>query len=1096
MDQFIHGHYRPSLVVLSFLVAVIAAYTALKLARRVQSTQNSVPWLWLGVGAIAMGSGIWSMHFIAMLALQLPIAVSYDVGRTFLSLSYAIGASGVAFWLMGFYPANWLTLGLGSLVMGSSIASMHYTGMAAIVMPGELRYDPKLVTFSVGVAVIASCGALWLTHHQQAPRSRWLTNLGSALAMGVAISGMHYTGMAATQFVVTGNITASDHSLNIFLGLAVGLTTLLLLGLTLFSSVVDERLSAYLVREQALRESERRFRMLIQEMRVGVLLLNGEAQILVANTVASEFLYNPETSSLPLIFGDRLCLISEAGLPLKSDDLPVQRAIATRQSVRDFIVGIVSPGATASSPSICRWLLINAEPQLAGGEVERVVCTLSDITLRRQVEDSLREQAEREQAATQTLQRMRETLDLNTIFETTTTELRQAVRCDRVVIYSFNPDWSGQIIAEAVAEGWTPILDHLEQPTSSVIDDETCWYRSRLNPRLGSVAHSLIEDSYLQTNSEGLFCHQAYRCVPDVQAQGFEPCYQAMLDQLQARAYLITPIHHSKQLWGLLCLYDNTAPRQWSEADIKVVSDISAHLGVAIQQAELFARLRQQTRALQIAKEAADAANKAKGDFLAHMSHELRTPLNAILGFSQLLSLESALAPQHREYIGIINNSGEHLLDLINDVLEMTKIEAGKLTLNPNVFDLRDFFSAIEKTFQVKAHAKGLKLKFHIPETAPNYIEADEGKLRQIIFNLVTNAIKFTDQGHVGLTAAIAAVTDAQQANMRQLRIQVEDTGVGISPAEQQDLFQAFSQTTSGRQSLTGSGLGLAISRRYAQLMGGDITVESQVNQGSIFVLSVPVIVAPALRPTATQMKAIPRFAAPKPSVLRRILVAEDDSDSRTVLCKLLENAGFAVATAEDGQETIRLWETWRPDLIWMDMKMPNLDGYAAIRRIRSTPAGRQTKILALTASAFEEERQAILDLGCDDFIRKPFHWPVILQKIYDHLEIPVDIPKTISKVPPAKADVVVDPPPSPASTNYHLSHKLSQLPESLLKAIQKAAILGDDRQIEKLLQEISSEHEQLALSLQALALEFQFDQILELVNTALHSVSRDGAEM
>lgn len=1092
MDQFIHGHYRPSLVILSFLVAVIAAYTALKLARRVQSTQGSVPWLWLGVGAIAMGSGIWSMHFIAMLALQLPIAVSYDVGRTFLSLSYAIGASGVAFWLMGFYSVSWLTLGLGSLVLGSSIASMHYTGMAAIVMPGELRYDPKLVAFSVGVAVSASYGALWLTHHQQATHPRWLTHLGSALAMGIAISGMHYTGMAATQFVMTGESISSNDSLNILLGLTVGLITLLLLGLTLFSLVIDDRLSAYSVREQALQESARRFRMLIQEMRVGVLLLNAEAQVLVANTVASEFLQNPETSSSPLIFGDRLCLVSEVGLPLQPEDLPVQQAIATRQPVRDFIVGIVPGGATASPPPVCRWLLINAEPQLAEDQVERVVCTLSDITLRRQVEDSLREQAEREQAATRTLQRMRETLDLTTIFETTTTELRQAVHCDRVVIYSFNPDWSGQIIAESVAEGWTPILDTLKQPTPSFISHDSCWYRPPINPRLGAVAHSLTEDSYLQANSEALFCHQTYRCVPDIQTQGFEPCYQAVLDQLQARAYLIMPIYHSNQLWGLLCLYSNTAPRQWSEADIKVVNDISSHLGVAIQQAELFARLRQQTRALQLAKEAADAANKAKSDFLAHMSHELRTPLNAILGFSQLLSLEPALAPQHREYISIINNSGEHLLDLINDVLEMTKIEAGELTLSSNVFALKDFFSTIEKTFQFKAYAKGLQFQFHISATAPNYIEADEGKLRQIIYNLVANAIKFTDQGHVGLTAAIAAIADPQHPNERQLQIQVTDTGSGISPAEQENLFQAFSQTASGRQSLTGSGLGLAISRRYARLMGGEITVQSQANQGSTFALSVPVTVAHALRSPAKKINVIPQFSPFQHDAPCRILVAEDDPDSRTVLCKLLENAGFAVASAQDGQEAIRLWESWRPDLIWMDMKMPNVDGYTAVRHIRSTPAGRQTKILALTASAFEEERQAILALGCDDFIRKPFQWPVVLQKIYDHL----DLPKTNTKVSSARADVAIDRPPPPAGLDHHLSQELSQLPESLLRAVRKAAILGDDRQIGDLLQRLGSEYDQLSLNLKALALDFQFDQILVLVNTALQSVSHDGSEM
>src|SRR5688572_24561125 len=376
-------------------------------------------------------------------------------------------------------------------------------------------------------------------------------------------------------------------------------------------------------------------------------------------------------------------------------------------------------------------------------------------------------------------------------------------------------------------------------------------------------------------------------------------------------------------------------------------------------------------------------ANRAKSVFLANMSHEIRTPMNAILGFSQLMLRDHDLTPRQCQYLGTINRSGEHLLALINDILEMSKIEAGRTTLNPSTFDLRALLKDLEMMFRVRTDEKRLSLSVELIGDVPQYIVTDINKLRQVFINVLGNAVKFTERG--GVTLRVRA--DRSGATGPCLRVEVEDTGPGISADEQASLFRHFEQTKTGQQTGTGTGLGLAISREFVRLMGGDITVSSQVGKGSVFVIHLPLTEGEA---EAVLSKDKPRH------VLRlqpgqaacRVLIADDIEDNRQLLAQLLAPVGFEIRLAINGAEAVREFENWRPHLVLMDFRMPVMDGHEAIRQIRALPGGREVKIIAVTASAMDENRLDLMAIGADDFIGKPFREAELFQKIHAHVGV------------------------------------------------------------------------------------------------------------
>jgi CheY-like chemotaxis protein len=376
------------------------------------------------------------------------------------------------------------------------------------------------------------------------------------------------------------------------------------------------------------------------------------------------------------------------------------------------------------------------------------------------------------------------------------------------------------------------------------------------------------------------------------------------------------------------------------------------------------------------------------------MSHELRTPLNAVLGFAQIMERDPALPAHHKEHLGIIARSGEHLLGLINSVLEMSKIEAGRVTLNTAPFDLLRILQGVEEMFRLRAEANGLRLLFEIAPDVPEYVAGDESKLRQVLINLLGNAIKFTHAG--GVAVRVAWRDDrppdddrsSSVAGRSWLLVEVEDTGEGIAADQLPHLFQPFVQTASGVKAQEGTGLGLAISRQFVRLMGGDITVKSTVGHGTLFTFDVQV--APIDTAAVQRERAERRVVGIDPRERReyRILVADDKWENRQLLVEWLQAVGFQVREANNGFEAVAVWEAWEPQLIWMDMRMPGMDGYEATKRIKSTLKGQATVVIALTASAFEHEQAVVLSAGCDDFVRKPVREASIFTKIAEHLGV------------------------------------------------------------------------------------------------------------
>ena len=428
--------------------------------------------------------------------------------------------------------------------------------------------------------------------------------------------------------------------------------------------------------------------------------------------------------------------------------------------------------------------------------------------------------------------------------------------------------------------------------------------------------------------------------------------------------------------WNVTCSYDKQG--QLSEI-IGFGNDITeqrrSEEALRENRDNLEALVVQRTTELSMAKEMAEAANRAKTVFLANMSHELRTPLNAILGFSQMMTHDSNVTQTQRENLAIINRSGTHLLGLINDVLDMSKIEAGRIVLEKQSFSLYDLITGIEEMVRIRAESKNLRFVISGQSDVPQFIKTDERKLRQTLLNILGNAVKFTERGMVTLRIK------SSPEDPLHLFFSVQDTGQGILPEDLAHLFTPFFQAVAnaGAQE-EGTGLGLAISKQFVNLMGGEITVRSAPGEGTMFTFDIR-----AEQPdvsTIKERKVVRRVIHLAPSQVApdgapyRILIAEDQEYNRKLLRGLMETVGFEVKDVVNGKEAFDWAQKLKPHLIWMDIHMPVMDGFEATRLIREWESKERllpAAIIAVTASVFEEERKDLFNSGCDELLRKPF---------------------------------------------------------------------------------------------------------------------------
>jgi signal transduction histidine kinase len=527
----------------------------------------------------------------------------------------------------------------------------------------------------------------------------------------------------------------------------------------------------------------------------------------------------------------------------------------------------------------------------------------------------------------------------------------------------------------------------------------------------------------------------------------------------------------------------------------EVLARVEHQLTIKRLQKELIARnnqLQQEIVERKKAEEQAAAASQAKSQFVANMSHELRTPLNAILGFTQVMSRDSLLSNENIENLRIINRSGQHLLELINDVLDLSKIEAGIVALDESSFDLYQVLDTLEEMFQIKAETKNLHLKFSVQSQVPQYIKTDEKKLRVCLINLLGNSIKFTENGgeillRVGVETVpfLSGETEIDSNSISNERcvifFEVQDTGVGIAAEEMDTLFNAFVQTEAGKKAADGTGLGLNITKKYVEIMGGNIEVSSILGEGTTFKFNIKLC---AVAPSEVNITRSQRVLGLEPEQpIYRILAVDDNTENRLLLIKMLAPIGFEVREAENGRQAIEIWESWQPDLIWLDTRMPVMNGFETVAEIRAREKNTRshTVVIALTASIFEERRGEIIAAGCDDFVRKPFQEQIIFDKIahylgvryiYQELSVPFGV----------------------AGRRYLNGEKpdsfflplLAEMPKSWLEELDEAANDVNEELVIQVVDRISESHPTLANALKDLLEDYRLDRIVNLTKSIL----------
>lgn len=883
------GH-NLQLIVVSVAIAILASYTALDLAGRVNATQSRAQMGWLISGATAMGTGIWSMHFIGMLAFRLPILVHYDFLTVLVSVLPAMIASGLALFLVSRPTLGWLRLLGGSLLMGLGIASMHYLGMAAMHTSAVIHYDPQIVALSVLIAIVVSCVGLFLVfqlREEKTPHQTWKKIL-AAIIMGTAIPTMHYTGMAAACFIPMPD-TLLDSDLQppeniVPLVAAVVIGTLIILGLALLAAFFDRRISAQVIYAQALQESQKSLKAILEGIQVGVLVIGDNAQVQAANRAVLDLLHLSNTAELQQLWDRAVTNNLDSSFPDPSEDQrlqllqPVLQKIVARKSVQNTVV--YSAASIHQEPTA---LLVNAVPlYLPDASLTQMICTFSEITDLKRSENRLKESeakfrdlAIQEELLNRLSNQIRQSLDLPTILQTAVCEVRNLFATDRAVIYQFDNDnnWHGQITFEDVVEPWLPTLGE-------------------------------ASDDCFPMECLGLYRNGRIKAINNIMEAGLDSNHLQFLQRLRVQANLIVPIMVCDRLWGLLIVHQCSHPRVWKEEEGKLLHRLAIQLGIAIQQSDLYteseesalqahvqaqqlreseAQLTQQAQNLQQAfqelkslqlKLVQSEKMSSLGQLVAGVAHEINNPVGFIHGnlghvqtYSQdLLSLVELYQKHYPNPIVEIQAKAEEIdLPFLQQDLDkiLVSMKIGTDRIRQIVLSLRNFsrideaefksvyiHEGIDSTLMILQHRLRASSERPAIEVIQHYsklplVECYPGPLNQVLMNLLANAIDALDEANA--TRTVQGIKDnpsqiticTGMIDQQWVEIRILDNGAGIPEKVRERIFDPFFTT---KPIGKGTGMGLSISYQIIiEKHGGKLECFPNPNQGTEFVIQIPI---------------------------------------------------------------------------------------------------------------------------------------------------------------------------------------------------------------------------------------------------------------